>query len=684
MVKEARWILCGLVLFVGAVAPLHAENWVARLTDDEYQSILTYRPDPDYIEPERPFPKGQRDLPARFDWREQNGVTSVKDQAQCGSCWAFAATAVIESRILLTEGIEVDVSEQQLVDCTPGSYGCNGGSYDSAFAYLMYEGLRLEVDYPYEAENGNCRADEHEPYYMVADYSYINTDIDVIKTALMESGPVATVIGANDNLKSYTSGCYHDTSTTQVNHGVTIVGWDDDVCAPTGAWIVKNSWGADWGDNGYFHIQYGDMHIGEQAAIATVQAIPPVRLMVSQWSIPDQDGCISPSENTTLQVRIRNKGREASVAGTLQLACSDPNVQITSNQVSVPAIPAKSETDLAGVFSLATNPGLVPGSPIELVLTYACGDVQTSETITAFAGPRFVIYFNDFEGLSDDGWTHGFTRKKDDWMRGAFPADGDPQHDPMTPYSGTKMWGNNLVKTGNYSNELSNYLVSPIIDCSPYDRVLLMFQRYSTVEESRYDQMTIRVNGTEIWRNPFEGHLIDTDWVPCVYDITDAIAADPANVQVTFTLTSDEGLQFGGWNIDDFMLFTGVDSGFESRLTDPVDVRLVLPDTLLATGDCFSLTLDVRNHRTGSVPFNQWVILDVYNAYFFWPSWTNAPEWAQNDLGMFEHQEETLLEFEWPAVDGTASGIRFWGAALNLSNTEALDYDMIEWGWGGR
>lgn len=668
-----------LITVVGTA--FSADNWISRLTDEEYQSLLTYRPDPDYIEPLRPFPLGQRDLPDQFDWREQSGVTPVKNQGQCGSCWAFAATAVIESQVLINSGLEVDVSEQQLVDCTPGSSGCNGGSYSSAFDYLAYEGLRLEADYPYEAQNGNCRAEQAEPYYRVTGWQYINTDVDVIKSAIMEHGPVATVIGANDNLKAYTGGCYHDTSNTSVNHGVTIIGWDDTVCAPTGAWIVKNSWGSDWGDNGCFYIQYGDVHIGEQAAIATVEEIPPVVFHLTKWQVMDSDGYIGPNEYIDLRITLINRGRDDSSDGVVQLSSANPNIQIDTSEIPLPAIPSKTTIEISDVFTLQTSADLNPGDAIEFTLRFTWNGYLSEETFTAYAGPQFIISFNDFEGLSDDGWTHGYTLKKDDWARSSFTPDMNPIHDPRHPYSGEKMWGNNLIKTGNYANEISNYLSSPVFDCSQFDRVIMSFQRYATVEEARFDQITIRVNDVEIWKNPTSGHLIDTDWVYCAYDITDAIANDPSNVQITFTLTTDEGLQFGGWNIDDFMLFTGVDDAFESRFNEPITINMHLSQSLFETDDLFSLTFDTHNYRATPRSMTDWVVLDVYNTYYFWPSWDVNVDHRDRSLSAFEHSSDTILEFNWPAVEGHATGIRFWGAAMSADLTDVFDYTMIEWGW---
>lgn len=168
------------------------------------------------------------------------------------------------------------------------------------------------------------------------------------------------------------------------------------------------------------------------------------------------------------------------------------------------------------------------------------------------------IYFNDFEGSGDEGWTHayggGTSNSHDDWQRGA------PQGkvgDPGSAWSGTKIWGNDLGGSGfngEYQSNVNIRLVSPLIDCTGKTDVRLRYRRSLTVEEGQYDQARIRVAGNTVWENPASGNFADTDWTLHDLDIS-AYADNNAAVELRWVLRSDGGLEFGGWNIDDVEVY---------------------------------------------------------------------------------------------------------------------------------
>jgi C1A family cysteine protease len=197
-------------------------------------------------------------LPSSYDLRDY-GLTSVKDQGSCGSCWAFATAGVVENLIQLYDGKTTDLSEQWLINCNTEGYGCNGGW----FTFDMYEnpGSVYEADFPYVAYDGYCKTNltYHE---QIDNYAYVNPYVTVpsttaIKTAIYNYGPVAAAVYANDSFSAYTSGVYTGSSGT-VNHGIILVGWDDS----KGAWILRNSWSSGWGENGYMYIKYGTGSVG--------------------------------------------------------------------------------------------------------------------------------------------------------------------------------------------------------------------------------------------------------------------------------------------------------------------------------------------------------------------------------------------------------------------------------------
>ncbi len=175
-----------------------------------------------------------------------------------------------------------------------------------------------------------------------------------------------------------------------------------------------------------------------------------------------------------------------------------------------------------------------------------------------------TIYFNDFEGLTDEGWTHTQIATQDDWMRmaptgkGGTNSWGIPWQDPTAAYSGSLCWGNDLGPSGYnglYAASVQNRLDSPPIDCTGRVGVKLRFARWLSVEQGIYDQATIKVNNVQVWANPSSGHILDTGWSVQEVDISH-IADNNPSVEVRFTLKSDTGLELGGWAIDDFELIT--------------------------------------------------------------------------------------------------------------------------------
>jgi len=193
-----------------------------------------------------------------------------------------------------------------------------------------------------------------------------------------------------------------------------------------------------------------------------------------------------------------------------------------------------------------------------------------SGEIEFIVGVKTQIYVNGFEGATDEGWTHAQLATQDDWQRNTPQG---KSTDPGAAASGLKCWGNDLGPSGfngEYSANVHNYLRSPAIDCTGRDGVRLKFARWLCVEEGIYDDATIEVNGTTVWSNPANGDLLDGDWTSFDLDIS-ALADNNAAVQITFRLQTDGGLQYGGWNIDDFELYT----------LDPVPGG---NDTILLTG----------------------------------------------------------------------------------------------------
>jgi len=218
-----------------------------------------------------------------YDWRDHGAVTPVKNQGNCGSCWAFSATESVESAHLVKYGGDAPtylLSEQQLVSCDTNDYGCNGGDLPSAFSYVMSAGgIASETTYPYTSGNngvdGTCKgfsvADNTKPttynYATTACYSSSCNDQDEGSLAanMVSVGPVGICVNAA-NWQYYYGGVMSSRSCggngySDLDHCVQLVGFEN-IGSSAGYWLVRNSWDSDWGESGYIYLTYGSNTCG--------------------------------------------------------------------------------------------------------------------------------------------------------------------------------------------------------------------------------------------------------------------------------------------------------------------------------------------------------------------------------------------------------------------------------------
>lgn len=240
-----------------------AVNHLADLTHEEFMEMNKLKV-PDMPDAPKKYQMQAKTMAAEVDWRTKGYVTDVKDQGQCGSCWAFGAVASLEAAHFEKHGSTVQMSEQQVVDCDTQNGGCNGGWYDTAWMYIKGEGgVTTTAEYPYHARDETCKASQHDfvsnvggcvggPNYVCDNGGKVG-DEAVLKSMLNDR-PIAVAVDATP-FQFYSSGLLDCRSFHSLNHAVFAVGYGSE--GSDDYWIIKNSWGASWGEAGYVRVKQG-------------------------------------------------------------------------------------------------------------------------------------------------------------------------------------------------------------------------------------------------------------------------------------------------------------------------------------------------------------------------------------------------------------------------------------------
>jgi hypothetical protein len=444
------------------------ESWATSRSLDELCGLVV----PDKWWEGAPFDPcpPQRDLPAYFDWRYYGGCTPIRNQGNCGSCWAFATAGALECNIRIEDGVIEDLSEQWLVSCNSEGYGCDGGWW--VHDYFQWKtdpcggtGAVMESDFPYVAWEAPCDCPyPHE--YFIDGWAFIGSEsgvppVNSMKQAIMDYGPISVALRVNDAFQAYGGGVFNGCESGEINHAVVLVGWNDDL-GTDGVWYLRNSWGTDWGNTGYMRIPYDCSSVGYAAVYVDYAGIAPTLAFEYPNGRPEM---LDPGQETRIRVNVLpDTGTPVPATGQVHYslnggAYTTADMDIVGTNQYEAVLPPADCYDVCDWY--------VSAQEAEGERLYDPDNAPTSVyTATVLTG-MVVVMEDNFE--TDQGWSVSGDATDGMWDRGV-PVGGGDRGDPASDYDGSGQCylTDNVDNNSDVDNGYT-YLDSPTLDLSSGD-----------------------------------------------------------------------------------------------------------------------------------------------------------------------------------------------------------------------